>query len=194
MQEAGGCTVKDTLSVTVKSVPLTNIIQPSSQATYNVAAPGTNVTLKASGATSYLWSPAGTLNQTTGATVVATPSFTTTYKVVGSYSNGCTRTDSITLIVPVTANDALTSIAGIDALVPNPAESRVELSANFVQQATVRITLSDIAGHELATLFDGLVQPGAFAREVDLRTYSTGMYLVSWDLNGVLWHQKLQIR
>jgi hypothetical protein len=64
-----------------------------------VICPGSSTTLTASGADSYTWSPAEGLNTTTGATVVATPSVTTIYNVVGNKTNGCSSTKSDTVIL-----------------------------------------------------------------------------------------------
>ena len=59
---------------------------------------GGQATLTASGAATYVWSPATGLNTTVGATVIATPAVTTKYYVIGD-SNGCTGTDSVTVTV-----------------------------------------------------------------------------------------------
>src|SRR5207247_335062 len=65
-------------------------------------------TLIASGtATSYSWAPAAGLNTTTGTTVNASPSVTTTYTVTGTVSGGC----SATATSVVTINAAPTVVA-----------------------------------------------------------------------------------
>ncbi|MEZ4827357.1 MAG: hypothetical protein R3C61_13920 [Bacteroidia bacterium] len=58
---------------------------------------GTN--LNASGAVSYVWSPANGLSSTTIANPFANPSVTTTYTVTGTDANGCVNVDSMTLTV-----------------------------------------------------------------------------------------------
>lgn len=50
------------------------------------------VTLSASGAAAYSWSPSAGLSSTSGATVTATPSSTTLYTVIGMAANGCKDT------------------------------------------------------------------------------------------------------
>jgi len=57
-----------------------------------------SVTLTAAGSDTYTWSPAAGLNQTTGSTVTASPTTTTTYSVTG-ISPGCTSTNEITVTV-----------------------------------------------------------------------------------------------
>lgn len=94
-----GCS--GTNSVTV------NIINPAvSIAGNTVICPGQSTTLTASGATSYSWSPSTGLSTTTGSTVIANPSSTTTYTVIGT-ANGCTTTETVT--ITVTASPTITT-------------------------------------------------------------------------------------
>jgi gliding motility-associated-like protein len=57
-----------------------------------------SVILTASGASTYSWSPSSGLSGTTGASVTANPSVTTTYTVVGNTS-GCVDTETTTITV-----------------------------------------------------------------------------------------------
>lgn len=61
--------------------------------------PGESVSLSASGAASYTWSPPSGLNTSSGPTVTASPSTTTTYTVTGVSSSGCTGTGTVTITV-----------------------------------------------------------------------------------------------
>ncbi len=89
-----GCFAFDTVAITV--------FQP-----FGVyVAPGTeicakqSVNLQAMGAYSYIWSPAQTLDDATIANPVATPTVTTTYRVVGYDSHHCfTDTGYVTIVV-----------------------------------------------------------------------------------------------
>ncbi|MEY2830713.1 MAG: hypothetical protein RIQ33_2571 [Bacteroidota bacterium] len=99
---ATGCSSSDTVTIVVNvGTPPTVSVSPIT-ATYCVGGPG--VTLVASGtATTYTWTPAATLNTSTGTTVIATPTGgggpgggTTVYTVSGS--NGiCSTTASVTV-------------------------------------------------------------------------------------------------
>ena len=60
--------------------------------------PGGNVSLTASGATTYSWSPSTGLNTTSGATVIANPSATTVYTVNGT-SGSCSGNANVTVTV-----------------------------------------------------------------------------------------------
>ena len=91
---ANSCTTA-TSSVTV----LVN--QPSAiNVTGNANICGSGFTwLTANGANSYSWSPALGLNSTTGAAVLAQPTITTTYTVVGISNGGCSSSNNVTINV-----------------------------------------------------------------------------------------------
>ncbi|MCU0438360.1 MAG: T9SS type A sorting domain-containing protein [Raineya sp.] len=94
-----GCVQTTNVPVNFSAVPTVTI-------TPNTATicPGEQVTLTASGANTYTWSPATGLSATTGATVIASPTTTTTYTITGS--NGCTTsTTNITVNVTTPAPD-----------------------------------------------------------------------------------------
>ena len=60
---------------------------------------GNSVNITASGAVSYLWFPALSLNTSTGSIVQATPTNSTTYSVIANGINGCEDTASISISV-----------------------------------------------------------------------------------------------
>ncbi len=60
---------------------------------------GNAITLTASGASTYTWSPATGLSATTGAVVFCSPSATTTYTVTGDDGTGCLDTAQVTITV-----------------------------------------------------------------------------------------------
>jgi uncharacterized protein YjdB/sugar lactone lactonase YvrE len=86
----GGC--YSTTVVTVNALPATSVGSGVS------ICGGTSTTLSASGATTYQWTPVGGLSATTGASVIATPSVTTSYTVKG-FSNGCSANALVTVTV-----------------------------------------------------------------------------------------------
>ncbi len=90
-----GCSATQTVTVTVN--PLPNV---SVNASINPICIGQSTNLTASGANTYLWSPAGSLNNNIGPTVIATPTITTIYTVIGTNSStGCQDTANITITV-----------------------------------------------------------------------------------------------
>ncbi len=88
------CSSTDTVLVTVKRRPVV-IANPASA---NICE-GLNVQLTASGAASYTWSPAVSLNLSNADTVMATPTATTIYEVAGLATNGCSDTVKVTVTI-----------------------------------------------------------------------------------------------
>lgn len=83
----GGCGLFDSSFVTI-TVNANPVI--SASAASSTVCPGGNTTLTASGAVSYVWSPATFLSGTTGPSVTTTPTSNITYNVMGTAANGCT--------------------------------------------------------------------------------------------------------
>lgn len=90
---ATGCAISTTLFVTVNPVPTTTMAATSTL----ICAGVSNATLTTGGANTYTWSPAAGLNTTTGTSVIANPSVTTTYTVRGS--NNCSVVSATRTIV-----------------------------------------------------------------------------------------------
>lgn len=93
----GGCSDLDSaeVSITILANPAVSIAASSS-----VICPGVSTTLTASGGSvSYVWSPPTALSATTGASVIANPTSTITYNVLGTGSNGCMTNSTITIDV-----------------------------------------------------------------------------------------------
>ncbi|MCF8255950.1 MAG: PKD domain-containing protein [Flavobacteriales bacterium] len=88
-----GCTTTRTVTITVNPYPSVSI----SPASFTMCV-GENKDFTASGADSYVWSPALGISTTTDATVIADPVVSTTYEVVGS-SLGCNDTATLVLTV-----------------------------------------------------------------------------------------------
>jgi len=89
---SNGCSVTDTLKLTVAPLPTGN---PNSLSGPTTVCSGSNLSFTASGGTSYLWkNDAGTTLSTT-ATLSANPTAAITYKVQVTNSSGCSITDSV---------------------------------------------------------------------------------------------------
>jgi protocatechuate 3,4-dioxygenase beta subunit len=94
-----GCWSSSTLvTATINTIPT---IIASSNSTLTCIT--TSTTLSASGANSYLWSPATGLNAANISNPVASPNVTTTYVVTGIASNGCGNASFVTVTVDQTA-------------------------------------------------------------------------------------------
>jgi len=94
-----GCSANDTVTVTVNPKPVLTLSPPITICS------GSSVTLTATGANTYAWSPATGLSATSGASVTASPTTSTTYKVIGTTGLGCK--DSLTSLITVTTKPVI---------------------------------------------------------------------------------------
>lgn len=92
---SGTCTNSAIATVSVAPTP-TLALSPSSGICV-----GSSATLTASGATAYTWAPSGSLNASTGSTVIATPVVTTNYTVTGV--NGICTNMAVTTVSVVSS-------------------------------------------------------------------------------------------
>jgi len=98
---ACGSTTAD-VNITVNALPsITTTFAENSGTTADdgKVCAGASVTITASGATTYAWSPATDLNQTTGAVVTSTPTTDRTYTITGTDANGCIASASASIVV-----------------------------------------------------------------------------------------------
>ncbi|MBA3827805.1 MAG: gliding motility-associated C-terminal domain-containing protein [Taibaiella sp.] len=91
--DINGCINKDSVTITVKPLPLVTATG-SKSICYGDRAP-----LRATGAVSYKWAPPAGLTCATCDTTTATPGATTIYTVTGTAANSCTDTASVTITV-----------------------------------------------------------------------------------------------
>lgn len=105
--DSNGCVDMDSVLITVNPLPVITVNNDTSVCI------GACAQLSASGATSYIWTPGSTLNDSTNANPVACPVVTTTYIVTGTDANSCSDTASIT----VTINPLPTVDAGPDVAI-----------------------------------------------------------------------------
>lgn len=91
----GGCSELDSAQavITVNPTPVVNVT-----AVTNPICNGSSTSVTASGGTTYVWSPSTGLSATTGATVTANPTTTTTYNIAGT-TGSCTGNTSVEIEV-----------------------------------------------------------------------------------------------
>ncbi|MGL4595974.1 MAG: gliding motility-associated C-terminal domain-containing protein, partial [Bacteroidia bacterium] len=134
---AAGCDDVDSVTVLVNPTPIVTAGND-----VNICA-NSNIQLNASGATSYVWTPATGLSDDLIANPVASPLITTTYVVTGSTAAGCVDTDTIV----VTVSNQLTVTASNDAWICSG--NTAPISVNTIVGATYAwlpaVTLSNAA-------------------------------------------------
>lgn len=113
--DANGCTDVDTVTVFVNTLP---VVSAGNDVQICI---NTSTVLNASGANTYVWSPAGSLNNNTIASPTASPVVTTTYVVVGTDANGCSNEDSVVVSIGnnlvVTASNDVAICPGDSAVI-----------------------------------------------------------------------------
>jgi gliding motility-associated-like protein len=92
------CTASDVVNVTIFPNPTVNAGLDTSVC-LNPGSIRDSVRLQASGAQTYVWQPANSLNSAFTSSPVAKPTFNTTYFVIGTDANGCIGTDSVVVYV-----------------------------------------------------------------------------------------------
>ena len=92
--DANGCQASDDIIVTAHALPALSINPPSA-----TICGGVPVTLTASGADSYVWSPSTGLNTTVGSVVITSSSSTISYTVEGTSQYGCVSQEDILINV-----------------------------------------------------------------------------------------------
>lgn len=156
--DANGCVNTSTVTVTVKQLP--NVSAGNDAA----ICLGKSVTLNATGATNYTWSPATGLSCTNCSSPLASPTVTTTYITKGIAVNGCSAQDTVVVTVnplPTVSAGANTAICENDSLKLNATGA-----ANY--------TWSPAAGLSCTTC------PDPFAKPATTTTFT----LIGTDANG----------
>ncbi|MFS8081812.1 MAG: PKD domain-containing protein, partial [Ginsengibacter sp.] len=107
VSESAVCSKKDSITITVKPLP---VISTSNDTTICT---GTSINLLAIGGNSYSWSPSNSLNNPNINNPVATPKTSTTYFVVSKGINGCSKEDSIKIVIHTKPNISITNDTSI---------------------------------------------------------------------------------
>jgi hypothetical protein len=96
----GFCTISESVTITVRPLPIIDLTASSV-----LVCSGTDVTLSATGASSYLW-PDGQ----TGSQIIVNPILSTLYEVIGTSIYGCTASDTLTIMVNPSPETSFTGL------------------------------------------------------------------------------------
>lgn len=98
---AGGCPATASVTITVNQLPDVSAGEAQTECA------GAQITLNASGANTYAWSPATGLSSSTAANPTFTLTATSTFTVTGTDANGCVASDEVTVtLVPLPVANA----------------------------------------------------------------------------------------
>jgi len=140
---ANGCTAKDSVAVGVLPVAPITVTPPAA-----VCVQAQNPLVASGSVSGYQWSPSAGLNQTTGASVVATTDQLNPqlYTVTGSLANGCSTQGT----VQVASTPVGGTVAPASAVVCSGASKAFTVAGQFGdthwQSSTDNLNWSDIAG------------------------------------------------
>gem|GEM_PF-481645 len=157
--DAGGCISSATASITVN--PLVSV-----KAGLDVTiCLGNAVSLTATDAISYSWSPNQYLSATTSASIVASPITTTTYTVTGMDVNGCSSSDAVNVNV-----------------LPLPTATINYPGNPFCKTGSVNVLRTGIAGGVYSTSSGLALNPTTGA--IDLSASNSGTYSVTYSFSN----------
>lgn len=189
---ASGCEFTDQVNI---SVDIVNVeagpdvaIQPGNSTQLNAVGCGNMI--------SYKWSPSNGLDMDDIPNPVASPSVSRLYTVTVTDQFGNSASDEVLVDVDPAASldKAFSQVGTVRAAYPNPAQQEVILSADLQQAGDLKITAYDLMGRRVATLFDEKVWQGEFkltwTRD---HAIENGVYLLTWQMNGAQYVQKVQL-
>ncbi len=172
--DANGCSVTATTQITQ---PPALLLSLSSTPTSVNTGTATAIVNGGTSPFTYLWTPSG---QTTA---IATGLVADSYTVVVTDANGCTISDSVSVIFVVGVND----IAGSDLqLYPVPASSVLHLSAGGQPLSDAVITVSDLSGRivECQAMEGGSINVARLAE---------GIYMLKAESKGKVYKTRISI-
>jgi N-acetylneuraminic acid mutarotase len=163
-----GCTNTGVESVTVNPSPVITAVSSNS-----LICAGQTVSLTASGAITYTWSTSAS-----GASIVDSPTLTTTYIVTGEDGNGCMNSD--TLIQSVSSCTGIESLNAsvVIKLYPNPGSGLATLELPSEAQVVLTNALGEIISNQKLAVGD---------HQIDITLFANGIYFVK-----VIQHNKQQ--
>lgn len=145
---AAGCSGSSSISTSVYTTPTINAGQDVG------FCQSTTVNLCATGAATYAWTPAFGLSDTTIACPTAGPTSSTTYIVYGTDVNGCSGSDTVSLIVYPTPSVPVIS-RNIDTLTSTPATSyQWYFNSGIITGATNQIYIPTVNGNYYVVITD----------------------------------------
>jgi gliding motility-associated-like protein len=189
---ANGCVntlMPATFTLNVSSLPTLSI---SPSASLNSICRGSNISIGASGASSYTWSPASSLNTATGPNVIASPSVTTVYTVVAQSAGGCsnasapqtlTVTVNPTPVISLSANmsDSICLGQSISITVLGSATSYTWNNGMMTQSITVTPTVNTVYDVISTNSFSCTASASTYVVVVDPQALS--VTLMSYSVN-----------
>jgi hypothetical protein len=158
---SGTCSNNAIVSVTVNANPTVTTVSNNS-----LICLGQSASLTANGASSYVWNPSGS-----GATIVITPTVTSSYTVTGTDGNGCSNVAVVIQNVSLCTDLNMVSKTNEDILriYPNPANNEATIDLNSDAELLIVNVFGQI-----------LMKQNYLAgqQKIDLKNYANGIYFI----------------
>lgn len=171
----GSCVGSNTKILNVN--PLPNV---TASANPSVLCTGQSATLTAGGAASYTWNP----GSITGNPIAVSPTIATTYSVIGTGTNSCTKNS--VLSVSVSACTGITSVTSENqfSISPNPNSGQFVISSG--NQDTFDVMIYNCIGQLVKSSFQNRDQVS-----IDLSASAKGIYYIVITVNGKKTNRKV---
>lgn len=112
------------------------------------------------------------------------------YSVTVADANGCSATDEMELTVDVCTGISEAVFASSVSIYPNPTFGLFTISVNLPAVDRIRIDLMNALGQLVLPVYDGQLA-SSFTREVDLKEYAKGVYIIRFMFDGQVVNKKV---
>ncbi len=179
-----GCTDAQQTTVTVNPLPTIFISAGS-----HTICSGESTTLTANGGVSYVW-----YDNTTGGTTVANPTQNTWYWVTGTDANGCSKVDSVQIMVdPCTGIKEVGSNNYNVQVYPNPAFDKATVDFSVANGGNYTYKIMDAVGRVVKEE-TGTAQVGKNSFPINLEGLAKGSYMFVLQKGNDEYKTKLVIK
>lgn len=167
VNNVGGCSMYDTITITVNPLP----------AFPNITRSGNTLTSSTEGS-NYRWSMGGNMVAQGANLKSYTPTANGSYTVQVFNASGCSNTSQPINFVLESSTGVDREFAAMDLrLSPNPFDERTMLQYNLLKSAKVRVTLHNLLGQEVALLVDEMQPAGPRSVSIDGTSLTPGVYV-----------------
>ena len=140
---------------------------------------GESISLRASGAVSYSWTPTASLDNPNKSIVLASPAVSTTYTVdgVNAYCQPSNAQTTASVIVQV-GIESVNFLEGRITLYPNPVNDKLTVRINDLSQSQLELSIMDASG-KLNYSEVIHVKSSSYSNEISTALLSNGLYIIS---------------
>jgi hypothetical protein len=166
-----GCSHSYSFTVYVNPLPVITITGPDTMCI------GQSVTLTATGASAYIWTPSTALSDSMSATVSANPDSTITYTISGKDTNDCISSTTFTLVVELcTGVNELENEIAIN-IYPNPSNRAITLHSSM-SIVNYQLSIDNVFGEKI---YSEIITDNTTT--IDVSNWSKGIYF--YEFNGM---------